>query len=79
MDSRQKRFVMNMQLRKYVSRVKASRPKKAIKIQILSGFFRFSKFFDFQKKPSALTKAGISKSGFKKTNWQQLKTKQGLL
>jgi len=55
-DSRKKRLVMNMQLRKCFARAKQFRMKKA----------RFSlAFFDFQKKPKVFKKARISKSGFK--------------
>jgi len=57
LDSFQKSFVMNMQLRQCFSRAKPFRLKKA----------RFClALFDFQKKPKVLKTARIVKSGFKK-------------
>jgi len=57
-DSHQKRFVINMQLRQCLARAKPFRLKK-IKKRILTGIF------DFQKNPSASKKSWISKFGFK--------------
>jgi len=59
-DSFQKRFVTNTQLRQCFSRAKSCRLKKNRKSQILSGFYLFAKI------AKVLKKARISKSDFKK-------------
>jgi len=56
-DSRQKRFTMNMQLRQRFARAKPFRLKKC---QILSGFF------DFQKKQKVLKNSQNLKTWFQK-------------
>jgi len=60
-DSFQKRFLMNMQLRQCFSRAKLFQLKKVKKSQVLSVFF----FLISKKSQRCSKKARISKSGFK--------------
>jgi len=67
-DSRQKRFVMNMQLRQGLARAKHFRLKKIKKSQI------FTSIFDFQKSQVRQKKRLISKFGFKNAKLATLHT-----